>query len=200
MRVNMKKNMFSLPIAALIAMASSGTAFATNLDVRFTANVKETTCDMKLVGGTGSDTNQTLQIGADRGVRIEDFGTSTNRAGNAGARASFQLKIIECPPSLQSLKTTISGTPSGYLKTALLNAIKKDSGGADFSAVSIARASKPDEPFMINSTVDSERLVWTDDEIRAGEVPLVAILQATKDGQVTTGTFEATATFNFDYE
>ncbi|EKT7568237.1 fimbrial protein [Salmonella enterica] len=200
MRVNMKKNMFSLPIAALIAIASSGTAFATNLDVRFTANVKETTCDMKLVGGTGSDTNQTLQIGADRGVRIEDFGTSKNRAGNAGARASFQLKIIECPPSLQSLKTTISGTRSGYLYTALLNSIKKENGGADFSAVSIARASKPDEPFMINSTVDSERLVWTDDEIRAGEVPLVAILQATQDGQVTTGQFEATATFNFDYE
>lgn len=196
----MKKNMFSLPIAALIAIASSGTAFATNLDVRFTANVKETTCDMKLVGGTGSDTNQTLQIGADRGVRIEDFGTSKNRAGNAGARASFQLKIIECPPSLQSLKTTISGTRSGYLYTALLNSIKKENGGADFSAVSIARASKPDEPFMINSTVDSERLVWTDDEIRAGEVPLVAILQATQDGQVTTGQFEATATFNFDYE
>ncbi|EAB6844145.1 fimbrial protein [Salmonella enterica] len=196
----MKKNMFSLPIAALIAMASSGTAFATNLDVRFTANVRETTCDMKLVGGTGSDTSQTLQIGADRGVRIEDFGTSKNRAGNAGARASFQLKIVECPPSLQSLKTTISGTPSGYLKDALINSIKKENGGADFSAVSIARASKPDEPFLIGSTDDSKRLVWSQEEIAVGEVPLVAILQATQDGLVTTGTFEATATFNFYYE
>lgn len=202
MRVNMKKNIFNLSIAALTMMASTGTALAagTNLDVSFTANVIETTCEMKLDGGTGSTTDQTLQIGSDSGVRIEDFGTSANRAGNAGARGNFRLMIVECPPSLQSLKTSISGTPSGYLADALINSIKKENGGADFSAVSIARASTPDAPFTINPTVDSGRLVWTDDEIAAGEVPLVAVLQATQDGKVTTGKFEAIATFNFDYE
>lgn len=203
MRVNMKKNLFSLPVAALIAMASSGTALAaggTNLDVNFTATVNETTCNMKLSGGTGSDTDQTLKIGPDTGVRIEDFGTSTNRAGNAGAQGNFKIMIVECPPTLASLKTTISGTASNLLKTSISNSIKKENGGADYSSVSIARASKPTELFLINSTNDAERLVWTKDEIKAGEVPLVAVLQATKDGGVTAGAFEATATFEFSYE
>lgn len=83
----MKKNMLRLPVIALIAMAASGAALAegTNLDVNFTATVNETTCNMKLQGGNGSDTDQTLQIGNDIGVRISDFGTSANRAGNAAA-------------------------------------------------------------------------------------------------------------------
>lgn len=66
MRVYMKRNRLSLPIAALAVMAASGSALAansTNLDVNFTATIKETTCDMKLVGGTGSDTVQELIIG-----------------------------------------------------------------------------------------------------------------------------------------
>ncbi|ECJ3938189.1 fimbrial protein [Salmonella enterica] len=198
----MKKNVFNLPIAALIVIAGSGTALAagTSLDVNFTANVRETTCDMKLSGGTGSDTDQTLKIGSDSGVRIEDFGTSTNRTGKAGAQGNFKIMIVECPPTLASLKTTISGTPSNLLKTSIANSISKDNGGADYSAVSIARVSQPDVQFTINSTVDSERLVWTTDEIKAGEVPLVATLQTTKDGGTTTGNFEAIATFNFNYE
>ncbi|EAO2685134.1 fimbrial protein [Salmonella enterica] len=198
----MRKKRFSLPIAALIAMACTGTAAAagTNLDVNFTANIRETTCDMKLYGGTGTDTSQTLKIGSDNGVRIEDFGTSANRVGNAGAQGTFKIMIVECPPSLTSLKTKISGTASGLLKTALANSVKKENGGADYSAVSIARVSQPDAQFMIGSSNDAESLVWTTDEIKAGEVPLIAVLQATKDGAVTTGTFEATATFEFSYE
>lgn len=198
----MKKNMLRLPVIALIAMAASGAALAegTNLDVNFTATVNETTCNMKLQGGSGSDTDQTLQIGNDIGVRISDFGTSANRAGNAAAQGNFKIMIVECPPTLTSLKTKITGSQSGYLTTGILNAIKKENGGADYTAVSIARMTTPNAPFVINSTAAGESLIWTNDEIKAGEVPLVAVLQATQDGRVTTGTFEATATFEFSYE
>lgn len=198
----MKKNMLRLPVIALIAMAASGAALAegTNLDVNFTATVNETTCNMKLQGGNGSDTDQTLQIGNDIGVRISDFGTSANRAGNAAAQGNFKIMIVECPPTLTSLKTKITGSQSGYLTTDILNAIKKENGGADYTAVSIARMTTPNAPFVINSTAAGESLIWTNDEIKAGEVPLVAVLQATQDGRVTTGTFEATATFEFSYE
>ncbi|MES0531202.1 fimbrial protein [Citrobacter portucalensis] len=198
----MKKNMLRLPVVALIAMAASGAALAegTNLDVNFTATVNETTCNMKLQGGNGSDTDQTLQIGNDIGVRISDFGTSANRAGNAAAQGNFKIMIVECPPTLTSLKTKITGSQSGYLTTGILNAIKKENGGADYTAVSIARMTTPNAPFVINSTAAGESLIWTNDEIKAGEVPLVAVLQATQDGRVTTGTFEATATFEFSYE
>ncbi|WP_206208746.1 hypothetical protein, partial [Vogesella mureinivorans] len=58
-------NLYSLSVVAVTMLALSGSALAegTNLDVNFTANIRETTCDMKLMGGTGSDTDQTLLIG-----------------------------------------------------------------------------------------------------------------------------------------
>ncbi|APY61891.1 fimbrial protein [Salmonella enterica subsp. enterica serovar Adjame] len=190
----MKRNRFTLPIAAFVAMAASGSALAansTNLDVNFTATIKETTCDMKLVGGTGSDTIQELIIGNSSGeVRIDDV-----RAGTA--TADFKLVIVECPASLQSLKTSINGTPSGYSTKILTNGTK---GSADYTGVSVARSSKPDEPFVINSTVDSERLVWSEAEINSKEVPLIAIMKETNANSATTGAFSAVATFVFTYE
>lgn len=79
----MKRNRLSLPIAALAVMAASGSALAansTNLDVNFTATILETTCNMKLVGGTGSDTVQELIIGNSSGeVRIDDVRAEQQR-------------------------------------------------------------------------------------------------------------------------
>ena len=149
---------------------------------------------MKLVCGTGSDTEQTLKIGDSEGkCRIDQV-----QAGNA--TANFKLMIVECPSGLKSLKTTVKGTKSADLTSGIANRIVKASGGAENTAVSIARASATSTPFIINSTNDSERLVWTTNEISAKEVPLVASLRETKTNQMTTGTFEALATFEFSYE
>ncbi|MBJ2928947.1 fimbrial protein, partial [Salmonella enterica subsp. enterica serovar Derby] len=180
MRVYMKRNRLSLPIAALAVMAASGSALAansTNLDVNFTATILETTCNMKLVGGTGSDTVQELIIGNSSGeVRIDDV-----RAGTA--TADFKLVIVECPASLQTLKTSSNGTPSGYSTKILTKGTK---GSADYMVGSVARASNPDAPFVINSTADSERLVWSEVEINNKEVPLIAIMKETKANSATT--------------
>ncbi|MFX4312664.1 fimbrial protein, partial [Enterobacter sp. 63] len=56
----MKKNLLGLSVIAMTTLALSGTAAGSNYDVNvnFTAYLTETTCDMKLVGGTGSDTKQ----------------------------------------------------------------------------------------------------------------------------------------------
>ncbi|HCM1914414.1 TPA: fimbrial protein [Salmonella enterica subsp. salamae serovar 28:r:e,n,z15] len=189
----MKKNRLSLVIAALVAMTSSGTALAVDLNVNFTANVRETTCDMKLVGGVGTDTEQSLQIGSDTGIRIADLGSSA-------ASANFSLAIVECPASLTSLKTTIKGSKSGQLPSGIINSLAKGTGVADYIAVTIARSSEPTKAFVINSTTDAERLVWTKDEIGAGTVPLIATMKATDINQVKTGTYEGIATFEFSYE
>ena len=98
------------------------------------------------------------------------------------------------------MKTTVSGTRSGYLFSGLVNSILKTAGGADYSAVEIARASTPDAPFIINSKDDSERLVWTPTEIQNKEVQLVATLRETKANSMTVGDFQAVATFEFSYE
>ena len=145
MRVSMKKNL-KLSVVAMTMLALSGSALAngTNLDVNFTANIRETTCDMKLVGGTGSDTQQTLTIGSNSQVRIDDVKAGT-------ANANFKIVIVECPASLTSLKTTVKGSPSGYLTTGLVNQITKANGGADYSAVEIASG--------VNSTAAAELLI-----------------------------------------
>ncbi|HDR2473410.1 fimbrial protein [Enterobacter soli] len=198
----MKKNLLGLSVIAMTTLALSGTAAGsdvaagsdTNVNVNFTAYLTETTCDMKLVGGTGSDTKQTLKIGDSNGeVRLESVVAGT-------ATAKFKIAIVECPASLQSLKTTVKGTPASAMVTGLVNQITVANGGANWAAVTVARESKPEAPFKINSTTDSERLVWTATEITNKEVPLVATLRETSAGKMTLGTFQAVATFEFTYE
>lgn len=195
MRVSMKKNLLGLSIAAMTTLALSGSALAedTTLDVNFTANIRETTCQMKLAGGAGSDTQQTLTIGNNGQVRLDDIKAGT-------ANANFKIMIVECPSSLNALKTTVTGTSSGYLHSALANQIAKASGGADFTAVEIARADTPEAPFIINAKDDTGKLVWTPSEIQNKEVSLVATLRETQANQMTIGEFQAVATFEFSYE
>ncbi|HII4352334.1 TPA: fimbrial protein [Enterobacter cloacae] len=191
---NMKKQRGGYSLIALAMLAMSGSAAATDLNVNFTANIRETTCDMKLVGAVGDDTKQTLTIGDGNGqVRLDSIKAGT-------ATGSFKLAITECPESLKSLKTTIKGTPSGYLPTAIVNSITASSGGGDFTAVSISRASAPTTWFTINSTTDAERLVWSTDEIKNKEVPLLATIRETQSNKATAGSFLAVATFEFTYE
>lgn len=190
---NMKKQHCGYSLIALSLLAMSGAAAATDLNVNFTANIRETTCDMKLVGGEGSDTAQTLTLGNNGQARIDDI-----RAGNVTAK--FKIAIIDCPSSLRTLKTTIKGSPAGYLKTGLVNQLPVEAGNANYSAVEIARESAPTAPFTINSTNDSERLVWTPEEITNKEVPLIAILRETYADRLTIGQFQTVGTFEFTYE
>jgi type 1 fimbria pilin len=190
---NMKKERCGYSLIALAMLAMTGSAAATDLNVNFTANIRETTCDMKLVGGEGSDTQQTLTLGTNGQVRLDDVKAGT-------ANAAFKIVMVECPASLTSLKTTVKGTKSGYLASGLVNQIAKTNGGADFSAAEIARADAPDAPFIVNSTVDAERLVWSPSEIQNKEVNLVATLRETKENSMTIGDFQTVATFEFSYE
>lgn len=191
---NMMKQRCGYPLIALATLVMVGSATAADLNVNFTANIRETTCDMKLVGAVGDDNKQTLTIGDTNGqVRLEGIKAGT-------ATGNFKLAITECPSSLTSLKTTVKGTPSGYLPTGIVNSIATSAGGADHTAVSFARASSPTTWFKINSTVDAERLVWTQEEINNKEIPLVATVRETQTNTASAGAFQAVATFEFTYE
>lgn len=199
MRVNRNKSYLSLPVAAFVLIAASGTAFAeeSTLDATLTANIRETTCDMKLVGGEGSDTNRTATVTVPGRSNIW-IPLADGQAGKA--TSAFKLEIVECPASLTSLKTTIKGTSSPLLKTGLENKIAKADGGAEYAALEIARSTATDAPFTINSDVNAERLVWTKDEISQKEVSLTATLRETQSGSMTIGSFTTVATFEFSYE
>ena len=187
----MKKT--SLCAVVLLALSAQAMAGSTNLDVTFTATLRETTCDMAIEGGTGNGQNNTIPIGTAGKTSLADITTAADTAS-----ATFKLKIVACPSSLAGLKTTITGTQSADMVTAIANAASATP--ATNMGVSIARASASTAPFTINSTEDAKRLVWTGGEISGKEVPLIARLVETKTGEATTGNFSARATFNFEYQ
>lgn len=187
----MKKTSLSAVFA--LALSSHAIAGTTNLDVTFTATLRETTCDMAIEGGTGNGQNNTIPIGTAGKTSLADI-----ISGADTASTTFKLKITECPSSLAALKTTITGTQSTDMLIAIANAASATP--AANMGVSIARVSAPTAPFTINSTEDAKRLVWSGTEISSKEVPLIARLVETKSGQATTGSFSAIATFNFEYQ
>lgn len=179
----MQSSWFFIRIIILLTLCVSSPSMASgtiNLDLTFTATLRETTCDMTLEGGSGGITQLDKIINAD-----------------SSATTAFKLKIVDCPSSLTKLKTTITGTASS-IQTAISNSATNNA--ASNVGVSIARAITPDQPFEINATDDAKSLLWTSSEISAKEVPLVARLMETATGKGTTGIFSATATFNFEYE
>lgn len=181
----------SICSATLLAACCGYASAADNLNLTFSANVRETTCDIKIDGGTGDGTSNTITLGTEGKSRVD-------HVVNGSVTSNFKLVITECPSSLTSLKTQVSGTAA--TSTALANSIASSSGGAANVGLTIARVSSPGTPFEINATDDSKRLVWTGDEISNKEVDLLATLVETKADSASTGTFETLATFNFTYE
>lgn len=187
----MKKT--SLSVLLFAALSAQAMATSTNLDVTFTATLRETTCDMAIEGGTGNGQNNTIPIGAAGKTSLGDIIN-----GNDAASTTFKLKMMDCPSSLQGLKTTISGTASPDRDTAIKNAATTNP--AANTGVTLARASAPTAPFTIGSTDDAKRLVWTSGERTSKEVQLIARLVETKTDQATIGLYSGTATFNFEYQ
>lgn len=192
----MKKTAVLTRIAALLALAVSSQSMAagtSSLDITFTATLRETTCDMKIEGGTGDGTDNTIPVGSGGKSSLGDIVN-----GSDAASTTFKLKMVECPSGLSVLKTTVSGSPSTDVNTAIVNAATSNPGAN--LGITIARSSAPTAPFTINSTDDAKRLLWSPTEISSGEVQLIARLVETKAGQATAGNFSATATFNFEYQ
>lgn len=193
MKIMNIKKLYLLGCSGLL-IATALPCLATSLDVTFTANIRETTCDMAIEGGSGDGQNNTIPIGSGEKVSMDKIVN-----GDSAAQTTFKLKITECPSSLAALKTTVSGTKSALKNTALDND-STDSAAASNVGLTIARTSESDAPFVIGSTTDSERLVWSSTEIANKEVSLVATLVETSTGKGTTGPFSTIATFNFTYE
>ncbi|HGN9371263.1 TPA: fimbrial protein [Citrobacter pasteurii] len=191
----MQSSRFFFRIIILLTLCVSSPSMANgtlNLDLTFTATLRETTCDMTLEGGSGDGTNNVIPIGSGGITQLDKIINA-----DTSATTAFKLKIVDCPSSLTKLKTTITGSASS-IQTAISNSATNNA--ASNVGVSIARAITPDQPFEINATDEAKTLLWTSSEINAQEVPLVARLIETATGKGTTGIFSATATFNFEYE
>ncbi|EDI1752699.1 fimbrial protein [Salmonella enterica] len=168
---------------------------ALNLDLDFIANIKISTCDMTLLGGksTGGN-NYTFTIGNNGKVGAMDI---INHLDSAST--DFSIGIVNCAPEISKINVSIGGAAVSGMTTALVNSLAGSDGGAKNIGLTIARQTAPDTPFTINSTADDGGLVWTQDEIHSGTVPLIARLISTSD-KISAGNFSAIATFNFTYE
>lgn len=197
MTFNTSKYLARFSAAALaLAISQPVRANGDSLQVTFKATIRETTCDMTIDGASGAD--NTITRGDSGQTRLDNI-----LSGTGNISAPFTLKIVECPDSLNAIKTTIKGTGSTRISTALINTYAGTSPApTSYVGLTIARASALNAPFVINSTTDSERLVWTTNEIKTAKaVPLVATMVATGTStQVKAGRFESTATFEFTYE
>ena len=114
----MTKRRMACRAAPLVLLVSGGLAQAQNVDITFKANIVETTCTMKLTGGNGDGLNNTLQIGPGGKVGLDKL-----LAGDQSATATFSLDVVECPSSLDSLKTTVNGSNSNIVPSAIKNGV-----------------------------------------------------------------------------
>lgn len=193
-----RKNLFR-SILLLNAVLLTTDIYAVDLALTFRANIKETTCDMYISGGTASGelaNSTTITIGSSGLVRLDEILQGTSGTGNN--TASFALNIKECPPGLTGIKTIVTAAPLAPSTTAIINSAF--SGAANHIGVTIARLDRPDQPFTLNSDVDSQRLLWTSTDIAAGKVDLLArLVLVGSDISKATGQYSGTAIFNFTY-
>lgn len=169
---------------------ASGAGATSNLTVNFSATIKENSCNIYIA-------NNNSGSGAAASSEIKFNSVSLDKIINsdASAQKAFTLKMDSCTPGLTKLTTTLHSSTTLLNNMAVGNTL---TGGAQNVGVQIARDSTPTQPFTLNSTTDSKRLVWTSSEISGGLVTLRATLVA--GSAPTLGSYQGIATFETSYE
>ncbi|HDG1663506.1 TPA: fimbrial protein, partial [Kluyvera ascorbata] len=86
----MQSPWFFLRIIILLTLCVSSSSMASgtiNLDLTFTATLRETTCDMTLEGGTGDGTNNIIPIGSGGITQLDKIVNA-----DSSATTAFKLK------------------------------------------------------------------------------------------------------------
>lgn len=187
----MKMKYISVQISVLVMALSAATVFAQDVAIDFTATILVPSCDIRINGGTGD--NNTIAIGNGGKTSLDKI-----LAGDSSASTPFSLEIISCSGPVSSLQTTINASQSATVSSAIDNDYSADDS-APFTGVQISRASGG-KPFVINSTSDAERLVWTASEISNKRVDLKAQLISTDPAQSAPGIYRSSAQFVITYE
>ncbi|ECJ9816634.1 fimbrial protein [Salmonella enterica] len=184
----LKRKVLSL-CGVMLGISSAG---AQNLTVNFDATIQEPTCNVYIAAspnGSGAGSSAEIKFNA---VQLDKI-----LSKDASARQVFSLKMDSCTAGLTRLVTTIK-TPTTLMSSQAIGNSLSGTGSAQNIGVTIARDNAPDTLFTLNSTTDSQRLVWSSAEISAQTVALRATLVA--DGGPTLGSYSGTATFETTYE
>ena len=177
---------------ATALLLCSSQAYADSINVDFTATILETTCAMKLQGGTGSDAYKTLTIGAGGLIGLDKIILK-----DPSASAPFSIIAHSCSAGTSKISTKITATASGSAPKLIVPASGSGST-TSFIGAGIYRAGTSDANML--SLNSDGAMLWTNDDITAGKVDLIVVLRETQSGSGTPGIFNATATISFSYE
>lgn len=181
----------SIPLA-IVALTLSASALAAEVNVKFTANIVQPTCDMSLIAYGGSAVT-TIGTNAYQ-LSIPDIRLDLLRAKGADTQANFTLKPANCS-GLTALKTTIQAAavaPGQPLAIPSVMTGKAQNIGVGFRP----QSSTAETYYKLDK---SSVITWSSTE-RADGLNLSAVMREVSTGAGTTGPFDAKVTFNFIYE
>ncbi|HDR2354437.1 TPA: fimbrial protein [Enterobacter roggenkampii] len=184
----LKKNVFAgFSLGLVVASAA-----AQDITVNFDATIQEPTCNVYIAASPdGSGAGPSAEIKFNE-VQLDKILLNDN-----SARQTFSLKMDSCDSAITRLVTTIK-TPTVLMDGKAIGNSESGAGSAQHVGVTLARENDPDARFTLNSTDDSQRLVWSSTEMAALSVVLRATLVA--ETGATLGTYSGTATFETTYE
>lgn len=163
----------------LIPALLSGSAWATNINIG--GVVVASTCTVNV--NTVSKTIEFSPIGA----------RSLSDAGSGGEWQNFQLKVIDCPESVQKVTLTLSGTADDDDVTAFAN-----SGSAERVALRLTNLTR-DVVYSNGSLITKDIEISEADGMRFSRFPLSARI-FTPQGGAKGGTFASIVNADFTYQ
>ncbi|EFM2062035.1 fimbrial protein [Escherichia coli] len=183
-------------LVMLTGILLSPSAFATDINVDFTATVKATTCNIKLKGNNVTDNgndNYTLKIPK---MGLEQIVNKT-----AAAQSDFTLAASGCSAGISAIDTTLSGGEVSGTNKLLIIPNKTDSTSTtSFIGMGFKRRNADDSSFL--KPDNTAKIRWSAAEISetGPGLEMTVALRETTTGQGVPGKFRALATFNFSYQ
>lgn len=163
----------------LIPALLSGSAWAANINIG--GVVVASSCTVSV--NTVSRTIEFSPIGA----------RSLSEAGSGGEWTNFQLKVIDCPESVQRVTMTLSGTVDNDDATAFAN-----SGSAQHVALRLTNSTR-DLVYSNGSLITKDIEISEADGMRYSRFPLSARI-FTPLGGTRGGTFVSVVNADFTYQ
>lgn len=184
----------SIPLT-LAALALSTSAMAAEVNIKFTADIVQPTCDIKLEGtGTSATGTNAYKL------VIPDIRLDQLRAKSSETEGKFKLTTNNtCSGNPSKITTKINGNKTGYPMNLVVPDVNGNGSNGLTSNVGVGfrrAATTTDSFFGVKNDQDIE---WTSTEITNG-LELAAVMRETQVDAGSVGNFSAKVTFSFTYE
>ncbi|EHB7662518.1 fimbrial protein [Escherichia coli] len=181
-------------LVMLTGILLSPSAFATDINVDFTATVKATTCNITLTGTNVTDNKNNKYT-----LVIPSMGMDKIANKTVQSEANFKLVAIEntCSSGISWIDTTLTGNQFG--NSTLIIPLDSDTTSTTRNiGMGFKRKATSGDTFLKPN--GAEYIRWSASEISTDGLEMTVALRETTTGQGVPGKFRALATFNFSYQ